>query len=219
MASQPLSSLSNTTGLRDRILRAYEEFKAWKGAGVPDRLLYTHAHDVKSTSPMHRAGKAIDIVTDSYGSRDYLFEFGLFLWVKESDLTVHWYPLNYEPHIHVGEASGFGSGSYLVNIPRGDKVKGATYQVFKRGEVPAKIAEIIPALKRTYATYSGSNRIDWALWESLLKGEKPLPGGKAATWKALLKKYWWLGGISVLLLAVVLLVMKFRNKEELEYEH
>lgn len=212
MSAQPLSSLTNTVGLRDRILSAYESFKGWKGAGYPDRLLYTHAHDGKSTSPMHRAGKAIDLVTDSWGTRRHLFEFGLYLWATQPDLTVHFYPVSYEPHVHIGEASGFGSGSYLVNVPGADRKKNAIYQVYKREEVPQKASEIIERLRKTYETYTAGHVIDWDYWREVLEGNETPPKGASAKVTAMLKKYWWVGAISIVLLGVVFIIAKMKKK-------
>ena len=207
MASRALKYVPAPAGLRDVILAEYDAYKAWRGAGVPDELLSTFWASSGTGVPSHDASKAIDIITDGLASRPYLFEFGVWLFSKRPDLSVYFYPTTYEPHVHVGEVSGFGKGSFLA-INSGAKGK---FEIYPRDKVAGDAERILAGLQKTRATYPAGVDVRWDDVESWLTG-KSAPAGSG--WLSLLKKYWWIGGISVLLLVVVLIYKKAKEGNE-----
>lgn len=204
MAAQQLTPDVEPRGLAGKLLEEYEAWKAYRGAGAPDKLLYTFAASSGTGVPSHDAGKAIDIVTDGYVSRPYLIEFGIWLFCKRPELSVYFYGTKYEPHVHVGEVSGFGKGSYLA-VNKGLKGK---FDIYPRSQVSGKAAEIIKLIQNVRKTYPAGVETDWPVYEEMLQGKMPSGSGN---WKEYLRKYWWVGLISVGLLLILFVVKKWRD--------
>lgn len=210
MAKKLLSNVEAPAGLRDKILEEYEAYKAFRGAGAPDKLFSTFAASTGTGVPSHDAGKAIDIVTDGYDTRPYLFEFGIWLFVKRPELSVYFYSMAYEPHVHVGEMSGFGKGSFLA-VNKGAKGK---FDIYPRAQVAQKAAAIIDKLKAARETYPAGVSVDWATYQAMLEGR--MPAG-TSNWKQYLKKYWWVGLLSFIALGIGFFIYKkSQNSEESE---
>ncbi len=209
MAKKLLKNVEAPAGLRDIILEEYEAYKAYRGAGAPDQLFSTFAASSGTGVPSHDAGKAIDIVTDGYDSRPYLFEFGIWLFVKRPDLSVYFYSMQYEPHVHIGQVSGFGKGSYLA-VNKGAKGK---FDIYPRAQVAGKASDIIGKLKAARETYPAGVNVDWPTYQAMLEGKVPVG---TSNWKQYLKKYWWVGLLSFLALGIGFFIWRSRNQEETE---
>lgn len=212
MAAEPLENVKAPAGLRDTILAAYAEFKGIVGAGAPDKLFSTFSAASGSGVPSHDAGKAIDIVSDGMASRPYLIEFGAYLFATRPEVSVYFYPQGYQPHVHVGTVSGFGQGEWLaIN-------KGApnAFDKWKRADVAKDAGSIVTGLQKIRATYPAGYNVDWDRVEGWLRGEAP---AVAPGYKAFLKKYWWVGVISVGLLLGIFFIFKFRKGAEDGYAH
>ncbi|MBX3724232.1 MAG: hypothetical protein KF713_20460 [Turneriella sp.] len=207
MAKKLLKNVEAPADLRDIILEEYERYKNYRGAGAPDALFSTFAAATGTGVPSHDAGKAIDIVTDGYDTRPYLFEFGIWLFVKRPELSVYFYSMQYEPHVHVGQVSGFGKGSYLA-VNKGAKGK---FDIYPRAQVAAKASSIIDKLKKARETYPPGVSVDWSTYQGMLEGR--MPAG-ASRWKDYLRRYWWVGALSVLALVIGFFIWRSRNQEE-----
>lgn len=207
MAKIPLSEVPAPVDLRDTILEDYEAYKSARGAGVPDKLFSTFWAAKNTGVPSHDAGKAIDIVTDSYASRPYLFEFGAELFGKRKDLSVYWYPQTYEPHVHVGQVSGFGKGSYLA-ISKG---KAGQFWIFPREQVSGKVDSIIDLMKKQRETYPAGVEVDWDHVRESLTGNFESP---ASNILQKFKKYWWVAVLPIVLVVLIFIIKKVKERRE-----
>jgi len=210
MAKIPLSEIPAPRDLAQAIEEDYELYKKSRGAGVPDKLFSTFWASKGTGVPSHDAGKAIDIVTDSYATRPYLYEFGAELFGKRKDLSVYWYPQTYEPHVHVGQVSGFGKGSFLAI----NKGKVGKFDIFPREQVPARIEEILALMRAQRATYPLGVDVDWDRVREALTGQGGLGSGGMSNILDKVKKYWWLVFIPVVLIVGFLIFKKIRERGE-----
>lgn len=211
--------------LRDRILKEWEQVRLRNGGRPPKDLLSTF-HDAHDTGvKSHDLGRAIDVVTGSWDTRVYLFELGLRLNAKYKDVNVIFYPRNYEPHLHVATWSGFSGGpDNSLAVSLGEKSK---YFVMKPNEKATKLPEFWEKMVKAAFTYPAApGGIDaqpnLAFYKDVISGEKPLDpdleidiGDKpGSSWKELVKKYWWVGVISVFALIAVVIFQKMKGGQE-----
>lgn len=198
----PLSDVPEPKGLRDIIQSEYEDWKAYRGAGVPDKLFSTFWASKGTGVPSHDRGEAIDIVTDGYGSRPYLIEFGVWLFIKRPELSVYFYSMKYEPHVHVGLKNYLSKSPSVLAVNKGAK---GQFDVFPREEVKSKAGDIIKKLQSVRATYPAGVVTDWDALQAMLEGKI----GGAGNW---LKRYWWIGAISIFLLGAVFIIKKIKDR-------
>lgn len=211
--------------LRDRISEEWEQVRLRNGGRPPKDLFSTFndAHDTGVKS--HDLGCAIDVVTGSWETRIYLFELGLRLNAKYEDINVIFYPRNYEPHLHVATWSGFSGGpDNSLAVSLGQKSK---YFVMKPNEKAVKIDEFWEKMVKAALTYPAAPggpeaQPNLAFYKEVITGGKPLDAdldvntgdGKGSSWKELIKKYWWVGAISIFALIGLVIFQKMKGGNE-----
>lgn len=213
------------TDLRDRILKEWEQVRLRNG-GRPPKDLFSTFHDASGSGvKSHDLGRAIDVVTGSWDTRVYLFELGLRLNAKYKDINAIFYPRTYEPHLHVATWSGFSGGSdNSLAVSLGEKSK---YFVMKPQEKSAKLDEFWDKMMKAFFTYPPApGGVDaqpkLAFYKKVLSGEQPLDedlnvdSGQLGSnkLKDIIKKYWWVGAISVAALVVLVIFKKIRGGNE-----
>ncbi|MBS0618412.1 MAG: hypothetical protein JSR44_09500 [Spirochaetes bacterium] len=214
MASILLSEVPDPTDLRDLISREWGEYRSFRSDAPPADLRSTSWHDEGNNSPSHRSGRAIDVVTDSWADRGYLFEFGLWLALRyeKEQLNVIYYKRAPQPHLHVAFFSGrVGKAEASIGFCSDGTSKYNYYFPPYAKSAAAILSEIID-YEKTYT----ENTAQWdkAKWLRILKGleSPPWQGGFFNTIIGYLKKYWW--ALLIPIVIAVPLVIYFRSREE-----